>query len=148
MRIIFILVVIFLSACTTVTKNMKLVTEGHDTASLLVYRPAAFQAGAVSLYIGKNSKYFMALGNNQYAKVKIDSGKHLLQAKASGSPSSELEIVLLPNSTNCIKSSPNKAMLGAIIIPLVANMVPTFELEEVECPKATYLEKFLLVKSP
>ena len=135
------------TGCTSVSKNVELVTKNNEEiADLLVYRESAFQAGAVSLYIGKNDEYFLELANDEYGQVKIDAGKYVIQAKASGSPSSEIAIELKTNQTICLASKPNPEMLGAIAIPLVANMVPTFVLEQVTCPSEEVLNKFKRVK--
>ncbi len=138
---VIFLALLLLSGCTTVSKNVKLVTENsNEAAVLLVYRESAFQAGAVSLYIGKNDEYFLELANDEFGLVKIDAGKYFIQAKASGSPSSEIEVDLVANQTTCLASIPNPEMLGATIIPLVANMVPTFVLEKVTCPSEEALK--------
>ncbi|MDP5137326.1 hypothetical protein [Rheinheimera baltica] len=134
------------TGCTSISKDVRLVSDTNkDIASLLIYREKAFQAGAVSLYVGKDDKYFMELGNDEYGQVEIDAGKHLIQAKASGSPSSALQIELAKNQTVCLLSKPNPEMLGAMLIPLVANMVPTFVLEQVDCPSAEKLKGFMRV---
>lgn len=125
---------VLLPGCTTLSNDYVLVTEGKDTSKLLVYREASFQAGATSLYIGENDKYFIKLRNDQYSVVDIDSGEHVLQAKADASPASTLDINLAPGKTKCVASRPNRKMLWAAIIPIVANMVPSFLLEEKACP--------------
>ncbi|WP_372860785.1 hypothetical protein [Spongiibacter sp.] len=134
MKKLIILGLIVLSGCTTLSNDYSFVTEGSETSELLVYRESAFQAGAASLYVGEGDQYFMKLRNDQYSVVEIDSGNHVLQAKADASPASILEVDLVPGKTTCIASKPNREMLGAAIIPIIANMVPTFLLEKTECP--------------
>jgi hypothetical protein len=134
------------TGCTSLSNDVKLVTDSNkEPAKLLVYREGAFQAGAVSLYVGKDDKYFLKLRNDQYGEVNIDAGSHTLLAKADASPSSELQVTLLPKERLCLASKPNPKMLGAVIIPLVANMVPTFVLEQIECPSSAVLSNYVQV---
>ncbi|WP_339676512.1 hypothetical protein [uncultured Zhongshania sp.] len=134
MKKLLILSLVALSGCTTLSKDYVLVTEGNDTSQLLVYRESSYQAGAVSLYVGEGDKYFLKLRNDQYSVIEINSGNHILQAKADASPASILEITLPPGETKCVASKPNQEMLGAVMIPIIANMVPSFLLEEKACP--------------
>ena len=144
--VLIFIVTLVATGCTSLSNDVKLVTDSNkETAKLLVYREGAFQAGAVSLFVGKDDKYFLKLRNNQYGEVDIDSGSHILQAKAHASPSSETQITLLPKEKVCLASKPNPKMLGAIIVPLVANMVPNFILEQVECPNSDVLSNYVQV---
>ncbi|RUO18512.1 hypothetical protein CWE08_11385 [Aliidiomarina iranensis] len=141
LAIVFLPLIVF-TGCTSISTDAQLVTNTNKgTASILVYRESAFQAGGVSLFVGKDDEYFMELRNNQYAQVEIDAGKHLIQAKASGSPPSSIDIELEENKTVCLAGKPNPEMAGAMLIPFVANMVPTFTLEKVSCPSAEKLEE-------
>lgn len=48
---IIVLVLFVSTGCTSISKDVQLVTGANtETASLLVYREKAFQAGGVSLY--------------------------------------------------------------------------------------------------
>ncbi|MBO9492042.1 hypothetical protein J7384_16900 [Endozoicomonas sp. G2_1] len=142
MRYLIILLATFLSACTSLSKGVQLVTEGNSTSEVLVYRTGAFQAGAVSMYFGENNKYFVKLRNNQFSQFKINSGEHIFQAKADASPSSTLNVNLPENTLTCLHVEPNPDMLGAVIVPIVANMVPTFVLKSVDCPNFEELKKY------
>lgn len=139
MKKLLILSLIVLSGCTTLSGDYVLVTEGSETSKLLIYRESAFQAGAVSLYVGEGDHYFLKLRNDQYSVLEINSGNHVLRAKADASPASTLGIYLAPGDTACIASKPNRKMLGAALIPIIANMVPSFLLEEKECPTSKVL---------
>ena len=99
------------------------------------------------MYLGEDDKYFVKLRNNQYSKFKINSGEHLFQAKADASPSSKLKINLPENTTVCLRALPNPQMLGAVAVPIVANMVPTFIIEKTECPSSEKLDGYRQVFS-
>jgi len=45
-------VAIFLSGCTTLSKNVQLVSASTTQSEIVIYRASAFQAGAVSTYLG------------------------------------------------------------------------------------------------
>ena len=122
------------TGCTSLSTDLKLVTEGSEISELKVFRESAFQNGAISMYVGESDKYFLRLSSGQHGSVKMNSGVHTIQAKADASPSSSIEIELKPNETTCLKGSPNKAALGAVVIPIVGNMVPSFVLTEIKCP--------------
>jgi len=148
MKQISLLAGIALSGCTSLSNNVNLVTKSSsETAILLVYRQSAFQAGAVSLYVGKSGEYFIELRNNQYAEVNIDAGAYIIQAKASGAPASEIAIKLSSNEKVYLASEHNPEMLGAIAIPIIANMVPTFILKKVECPNKNQLAGYSEAKT-
>lgn len=130
------------SGCVTLSKDVNLTSGASDKSTLLIYRERAFFAALVSLYIGKDDKYFMKLRNNQYDEIEINSGEHLLQAKADASPASLLTVILEPNAKICLSAKPNPDLAAAMIVPLVANMIPTFLLEEVECPGDQKLSEY------
>lgn len=110
-----IIPVFFLTGCTTLSKDVILVTESSEAATVVIYRESAFQAGAVSLLVGKDNKYFAALRNNSYTSFQIDPGTHILQAKADGAPASSIEITPAKNETICLAGKPNPKMLGAAV---------------------------------
>ncbi|HIG62451.1 MAG TPA: hypothetical protein EYQ22_16330 [Gammaproteobacteria bacterium] len=142
MKYLVMVIAIFLSGCTTLSKNVQLVSEGTTQSEIVIYRASAFQAGAVSMYLGEKNRYFIELQNNQYAKFMIDSGNHLFQAKANASPASELYLETKPNVKYCLTVEPNPDMLGAVIIPLIANMVPTFIVKDTSCPGDEFLKDY------
>ena len=147
MKFIIIFSLVIVSGCTTLSKDVQLVTKGSDTSEVVVFREGAFHAGGVSLYVGKNDKYFLKLRNDQYGKFTINAGKYTLQAKADASPASELGVNLSSGDTVCLKGEPNPDSLAAIIIPFAGNMIPTFILKEVDCPSQDELSGYVNVKN-
>jgi hypothetical protein len=137
-----IVVAIFLSGCTTLSKNVQLVSASTTQSEIVIYRASAFQAGAVSMYLGGKNLYFIELQNNQYDKFMIDSGNHLFRAKANASPASQLYLEMKPNVKYCLAVEPNPDRLGAVIIPLIANMVPTFIGKNTSCPSHAFLKDY------
>jgi len=131
--------------CTSISHDMKLVSNPDSTTEVVVYRKGAFHAGAVSMYLGENNKYFLSLRNDEYAKFSIDSGAHLFQVDADASPPSELAVTLEPGAKVCFKVKPNPATLGAAVIPILGNMLPSFVMEESGCPSEEALSKYRLV---
>ncbi|HCS27453.1 MAG TPA: hypothetical protein DIW43_08355 [Spongiibacteraceae bacterium] len=146
MKRIFVLATIVLSGCASLSENVALTSNGIEPSKVLIYREGSFHAGGASLYVGKDEQYFLKLKNDQYSQFFIDSGRHLLQAKASGSPASTLELDLLPGQTTCVKARPNAKSLGAILIPIVGNMVPTFMMENVSCPTQEEISEYEFVE--
>lgn len=142
MKVIFLLFVFFVAGCSSITSNMALVSEGKPQSEVIFYRPSAFPAAANDMLIGFNKKYFAALRNSQYIKVKIDSGTYDFQVKANGSQASNLKVTLKPNQTVCIKSNINPAVGGVVLVPLVANMVSWFQLTEVPCPDEKFFAEY------
>lgn len=142
MKYLTMLFLLCLSGCTTLSENVQLVSANTEPAHIIIYRTSAFQAGAVSMYLGENDQYFIKLRNDQYASVTLDSGKHVFQAKADASPSSELAITLKPHTKTCLMVEPNPDMLGAVMVPLIANMVPTFVLKNIACPNDEFLNDY------
>jgi hypothetical protein len=145
MNRLLVLLVFIISGCSTVTKNMELATEGHAQTEVTLYRPSAFPAAANGMLVGLDEKYFVSLKNNQYVKIKINSGTYNFQVKANGSPASSLRINLEPNKKVCLKSNINPAVAGVAIVPLVANMVSWFQLSEVTCPDGDFFAKYFEV---
>ena len=60
-KLMFVFSILLVSGCTTLSKDVVLVSEGGETSKLLVYRDSAFQNAMVSLYVGKSDEYFMKL---------------------------------------------------------------------------------------
>lgn len=146
MKKFVVLAAVVLSGCASVTENLDLTSNNSPASKVLVYREGSFHAGGTSLLIGREEQYFLKLKNDQYSEFEIDSGRQVLQAKASGSPASQLELDLAPGEKTCLKAKPNPKSLGAILIPLVGNMVPTFNMSKVPCPSDEYLSKYEYVK--
>lgn len=142
MKTLFLLFVLFLSGCSSVTNNMMLATEGTPQTEVILYRPSAFPAAANGMLVGFNENYFATLRNNQYIRVKINSGTYDFQAKANGSQASNLKLTLEPDQKVCIKSNINPTVAAAALIPLVANMVSWFQLSEVPCPDDSFFADY------
>jgi hypothetical protein len=134
MKKIMLIPLLALSGCASVATDAVLTHEGSPQGELLVYRESAFLAGGVGLYVGESDKYFFVLDNSEYAKVKIDAGEYVFQAKAHASPASELRVTVKPDQLTCLKGKPNSAVAAAMMIPIVGNTVSSFVLEQVECP--------------
>lgn len=141
-KIIVFATVALLTSCASVSKDMTLVSGNAPTTELLIYLPSTFHIGGHSMYVGKENKYFVNLGGDEYAIIKIDSGTYKFQVKADGSPVSELNIALLPNEKVCLEGKPNPKAYGAFAVPILANMVPTFVLEKVDCPQDQFFQKY------
>ena len=140
-----LLLLIGVSGCTTIHKDIQHVTNTQTSAELIVYRESGFMAGAVDAMFGENDKYFMELANGEFARFLIDSGKHTFQVDVDGAPEFELKVTLNPNSTTCIKVESNPKLAGTALIPLVANLNPNFVMSEVDCPEQSYLKGYQLV---
>ena len=147
-KLMFVFSILLVSGCTTLSKDVVLVSEGGETSKLLVYRDSAFQNAMVSLYVGKSDEYFMKLRNGQYGVVEMDAGPYVIQAKADASPSSLIQVNLKPDEITCLEGAPNKQALGAVFSPLMANAVPAFLLTQVDCPSAEALKDYKLVTKP
>lgn len=146
MKKLIIFAAVFLSGCASVTENVVLTSNNSTPSKVLIYREGSFHAGGSSLLIGRDEKYFIKLKNDQYAEFEIDSGRQVLEAKASGSPASQLALDLVPGQKTCIKAEPNPKSLGAILIPIIGNMVPTFNISKVPCPTEKDLSKYEYVR--
>jgi hypothetical protein len=142
MKITLLLFFFFVSGCSSVTKNVVLASDGKPQTDVIFYRPSAFPAAANDMLVGFNQKYFAALRNNQYIKIRIDSGTYDFQVKANGSQASNLKLTLKPDQKVCIKSNINPAVGGVALVPLVANMVSWFQLEEVPCPDEKFFAEY------
>lgn len=145
-KILLSVTALFLSACSSVSPNMQLATEGNDQSEVIFIRPAAFAAGANAMLIGFNDQYFGSIDNNQFMKVKMDSGTYSFQVKANGSRAFSYDVTLIPNTTMCLKSSINPAAVGVAIIPLLANTISWFELSEIPCPDDKFFADYSEVK--
>jgi hypothetical protein len=146
MRVYIVFLVFLISGCSSITKNMEIATEGTPQTDVVIFRPSAFAAGSNDMLIGFDDKYFGAIRNNQFMKVKINSGTYNFQVKANGSPASRLMVTLKPNEKVCFVSSINSAVVGVAIIPLVANLVSWFKLSEVSCPEEQFFQEYSEVK--
>ena len=139
MKKLCVLLLVLVSACVSVSTDVKLTHEGVPQAELLVFTSRS------GLYFGESDKYFFVLSSDEYARVKIDAGGHLFQAKNHASPAFELKVNLDPGKTTCIKGHANPVVLGAVLIPIIGNTVNHFVLEEVECPSDEVLKTYKLV---
>ena len=101
-KFIFVTVA-FLSACTSINKNVQHVTHPESTTKLTIYREPGFMAGAVNALVGENKQYFMSLANGDFARFHIDSGDHTFQVDVDGAPAYELTLSLKPKAQVCIK---------------------------------------------
>ena len=144
MKKICVLFSVLVSACASVSTDVRLTHDGVPQAELLVFRESLFLASAVGLYFGESGKYFFVLDNDEYARVKIDAGAHIFQAKAHASPAFELKVNVEAGKTTCIKGHANSAAAGALLIPFIGNAVSSFVLEQVECPNDKVLERYKL----
>lgn len=138
--------VLLVSACSSISPNMRIATDGNDQTEVIFIRPAAFPAAASGMLIGFNDQYFGSIRNNQFMKVEIDSGTYNFQVKANGSPAFSYKVTLVPNAKICLKSNINPAVAGAAIIPLLANMVSWFQLSEIPCPEDKFFAEYSEVK--
>ena len=145
MKQICVLLSVLISGCASVSSDVKLTHEGVPQAELLVFRESASLAAGMGLYFGESDNYFFVLSNDEYARVKIDAGGHLFQAKAHASPAFELKLNLDPGKTTCIKGHANTAAAGAMLIPIIGNTVSSFVLEEVDCPSEGVLKTYKLI---
>jgi len=145
MKKLCVLLLVLVSACVSVSTDVKLTHESVPQAELLVFRESAVLASGSGLYFGESDKYFFVLSNDEYARVKIDAGGHLFQAKVHASPAFELRLNLHPRKTTCIKGHANTAAAAAVVIPIIGNMYSNFVLEEVECPSDEVLKTYKLV---
>jgi hypothetical protein len=130
------------SGCSTISKDMTLATEGSPQSEVLIYRPGAFPAGANAMLIGYGGQYFGSLRNNQYMRFQVNSGVYDFQVKANGSSAFELPVKLEPDSTVCMRSSINPAVVGVSLVPFAANLIAWFNLSQVDCPDANVLADY------
>ncbi len=147
MKKIILLLSVFFTGCASVSTHPIKLTEGVPQADLLVFREPAFLAGGMGLYFGESDKYFFVLDNSQYYRIKINSGRHIFQAKAHASPAFDLEVDAKAESTICIKGKANPTVAGAVLIPFLGNMVSSFMLEQVDCPNDDALKAYKLKES-
>jgi hypothetical protein len=140
----FVLLII-LSGCTSINKNVRHVTTPDSTAVLTVFREPGFMAGAVDALIGKDKQYFTKLSNREFARFEVDSGNHLFQVDVDGAPAFELALNLLPNTSVCIKVESNPKLAGVTLVPLVANFTPNFIMQKVACPNKNFFSDYQLV---
>ena len=134
-----------MTGCTSLSKNVELVSGTGETSQLLVYRESKFQNALVSMYVGKSKEYFMKLRSGQYGVVTIDSGQYVFMAKADASPASLIQVKLEPGEMTCLSGEPNPQALEAVFIPFRANMIPAFLLTEVDCPSEETLKELKFV---
>ncbi len=142
MKLTIGLIILICTGCVSVTKNLELSSPGKPHAEVIMYRPWAFSAGANSMFVGINDKYFGSLGNNQYMSLKIDAGIYDFQVTAQASSSFSLRVDLRPDEKVCLKSNINPAAAGVMLVPFVANMIAWFQLTEVQCPDADFFSDF------
>lgn len=144
--ILLSVLVLIMSACSSISPNMRIATDGHDQTEVVFIRPEAFPAAASSMLIGFNDQYFGSVRNNQFMRVKMDSGIYNFQVKVNGSPAFSYEVALVPNTKVCLKSNINPAVVGVVIVPMLANMVSWFQLSEIPCPDDEFFAEYSEVK--
>ncbi|MFN3579993.1 MAG: hypothetical protein ACK4VV_05925 [Pseudomonas sp.] len=137
-----VLAVVLVSGCATVSRDMALTTEGSPQSEVMIYRPGAFPAGAGGMLVGYSDQYFGSLRNNQYMRVRLDSGIYDFQVKANGSPASSLRVNLEPDAAVCLRSNINPAVATVVLLPFASNMIAWFQLSQVECPDASVLADY------
>src|SRR5690554_8002919 len=114
---------LLLSACSSVSPNMQIATEGNDQTEVIFIRPAAFAAGANAMLIGFNDQYFGSIDNNQFMKVKMDSGPYSFQARANVSGVFINDLIFIPTTRLCFKTSINPPSAGVAIIRFLPNRI-------------------------
>lgn len=76
-----------------------------------------------------------------------NAGKYTLQAKASGSPAFEFPIEIEAGKLTCLKGGVDDASRGAVIIPIVGNMVNSYQLEKLNVLLLVFLAAIVWEKN-
>jgi hypothetical protein len=84
------------------------------------------------------------LDYGEYSRLKIDAGEHVFRAKAHANPEFKLKVDVKAGKTTCIKGKGNPEVSVGLVMPFVSNIVSTFIIEEVECPRDDVLKKYKL----
>ncbi len=115
-------------------------------AEVLVFREAAFNAGAGAMIVGINDQDIVELYGDRYATMQLSEGTHTFFARAMGGDQPfKLSVSLKSNEMTCIKGYPNSANLAKALVPMAFYFGNTFLLETTACPPKEELAKFALV---
>lgn len=137
---------IILSGCAPAHLTTLKKPPDSAKAEVLVYREAAFNAGAGSMIVGTNDQDIVELYGDRYATIQLPAGEHTFFARAIGGDQPfKLTVSLKPNELTCIKGIPNPANLAKALVPIAFYLGNTFLLEPTSCPSKKELAKFELV---
>ena len=137
---ILLLLPIALAGCvSSSTANLPVAGQASNgqAGRVVIYRSESLQAGLAKAYIGINDGYFTQLAQNEFLTISVDPGFHQFKARAQGSVASKHQIKINPGETVCVAAKPNHEELEWLAVPFVNALVPSFVLEETQCPELT-----------
>ena len=141
-KIIFItLIYMALVGCQSFPIVKPEIPSAANTATILIYREPAFNAGGGSLYFGDGEKTYASLSNKEYAEIIISAGHHTFHVTAQASKPFQFDVELKPDTSTCIKAYADPAnYVKALTFPFLMNFTNIFRADMVSCPDEQFLK--------
>jgi uncharacterized protein YceK len=151
MPFIYVLIVVAtvlssLTGCSSVPVVAISKPSPNAQAEVLIFRDSAFIAGAVSLTVGTGDKAFAKISNSEYVSVYLPVGAQDIFVQARSADPTKVNLALQHGSRVCLRTSSSSSTLAKIALPV--SLIATgyhFYLDEVPCPSAEELAKYLQV---
>ena len=133
-----LLIALLLAGCQSPKLSAPLIsdTEGSRIAKVVVYRESSPEIGQGDLYFGESGKSYAVFSEIGSKEISLSPGKHVFELTSKGTVSFQLEVVLAPAASTCIRAYTNGTnAIGKYIIPLLRNLTPEFRAEVFPCPE-------------
>lgn len=141
-KTIIAVLMILVAGCASISKEEKWSKKNENMADLLVFRDPGSHSVALSAYFGSAENYVVGLSEKQYTTFSLPAGEQVFQAKAQGSASSSLTLLLEKDKKTCVRLIADPAQWAAMAVPILAAVVPAFKIESVECPSGSLLASY------
>lgn len=127
-------------ASTDKTNTPRFSLQTGQAGKVFIYRKQSLQASLADAYLGtEENGYFSKLDENQYIELSVNPGFHTFTAGTHGSVGSKYTVKVTQGENVCVEARPNHEELEWLVIPFVNAFVPSFVLEETECPSMAEL---------
>lgn len=132
-----------LGACSSAPIHPVVRPAGEMQGELIVFREAAFAAGAVGLAVGTSGKAFASIGNSEKVRVALPVGKHEVFVQARTAEPTRVQVDVGRGGVVCLRTSSSPSTYAKVVVP-IALMVTGyhFYLDEVPCPATEELGKY------
>ncbi|MHB8624487.1 MAG: hypothetical protein ACYC9J_14070 [Sulfuricaulis sp.] len=135
---------ISLAGCASVPIVKPEIPPNANAATILIYHEPAstYNDHGISAYFGEGEKNYASLYRSEYAEIRVAAGLHKFNVFKRGSPSSEFDVDVKPNTQTCIKVYEDPAKLVEAAIPIVSALTRFFKAEVVSCPDEQFLKAY------
>ena len=135
----FLLLPLLLAGCQSPKLSVPDIsdTAASKIAKVIVYRESFPEIGQGDLYFGEGGRSYAVFSEIGSKEISLAPGKHVFESTSKGAASFQLQVVLAPDSSTCIRAYTNGTnAIGKYIFPLLRNLTSEFQAEVFPCPES------------